>query len=207
MIKTAHMAQRPIAPQPFAPSILTSPAPIPSRNRKASYACLACKQRKSKVCPRAHIDRTLLTRRQCCQGQPCKVCQIHHSTCVYDETADQRRKVAKQRMVDEFTRQRFLLTAIIASIRNDEPAQIQPMLDMIRSNVPLGEVTAYLQSFLQGSSQMQELVQQISFGPDDFFQSTGSPTMSQTPITPSLVRERSNVGLPMNAQITLEVPQ
>jgi len=186
------MATRPLAPQPFAPNILTSSAPLPSKCRKASYACLACKERKSR----------------CDQGSPCKVCQIHHSNCVYDEAADQRRKIARQKLIDEFSRQRHLLTSIVAVMRSTEPAHLVHLLEIVRSNTPLKEVSSYLERELYASAALQTLLQQVNIGEGSVSTPSRSPEVPQEQFAPIPVLQgmRSPVGLPRNALVTLESP-
>jgi len=184
------MSPRPLAPQPLIPARLRpSHVPTPTRNAKASFACLACKQRKSK----------------CDQGSPCRICQIHGSPCIYDETADQRRKVAKQRLLDDYQRQRILLVGIIATIRMQEPMGTQQLLDMIRSDGPLTQLSTYIENMLTASPKLNDLARQLSFGPNDI--GSRSPALSVSDsATPSLLEPTRAAGLPMNAQIILDVP-
>jgi len=188
MIDNCPMSPRSLAPQPPVPRMRSSHVPLLTRNSKASFACLSCKQRKSK----------------CDQSSPCRVCQIHGCVCIYDETADQRRKVAKQRLLDEYQRQRLLLVGIIATIRKEEPNETQRLLDLIRSDVPLEQLSTYMEGMLTSSPKLNELSQQLSFGPDDVLGASPTSPVSRPPVQKVPDRLRAS-GLPMNAQVILDV--
>lgn len=146
----------------------------------------------------------LLTHRQCCQGTPCRLCQIHGSRCLYDETADQRRRVSKQRLLDEYQRQRLLLLGIIATIRTQSAADVQRLVDLIRSQVPLPQLSSYVESMLAASPELSEARRQLSLGEDNLQGHATVAEVSGDAAQLALEPERSS-GLPMNAETILDV--
>ena len=139
---------------------------------------------------------------KCCQGSPCKLCQIHRSPCIYDETADHRRRISKQRLLDEYQSQRVLLLGIIATIRAQNSAELQQLLNLIRSNVPLPQLSSYVEGMLAASPELSEGYRRLSWTTEDAQcqpvareNCQGNTRLAQEP-------ERVS-GLPMNAQITL----
>src|SRR5947209_556470 len=89
----------------------TSPTRSIAKPRKVSAACLACKQRKTKVCCGQGLSMAsdnlgsvlpLANKSlggQCSGSHPCDQCCQRNSQCVYDLAADQRRKIANQRNI------------------------------------------------------------------------------------------------------------
>jgi len=183
------MAGRPLAPQQgslFSQNARSLQGTIPARNRKASFACLACKQRKSK----------------CCQSTPCKLCQIHRSACIYDESADQRRRLSRQRLLDEYQSQRVSLHGIIAVIRARQPLEIQKLLTLIQSETPLPQLSSYVEHIVAASPELSDACQQLALADDDG-QGTQLLKRSSEDST-QLVRESGRLsGLPRNAQVIL----
>ena len=196
------MSHRPLAPQNPDHQAQSMPVPTTRRARKASSACLACKHRKSKVPlpPYENMTWFLISvhKHQCCQGMPCKVCQMHQSPCVYDEAADQRRKIAKERMFEEYQRQRLFLMGILAIVRAEDSNQTDCLLRLIRGQLPLQQVSNYVEGMINASPRLKELCQQMILGPNDF-----PPQPSSLNSSPRQAEARPRLRGPLNANVTL----
>ena len=99
---------------------------------------------------------------------------MHNSQCIYDLAADQRRKIANRRNVQELQRHRFLLGGIIALIRARAPETPDRLLRVIRTNFDLSEVGVYIENALNAKPSIYQSYQRISFDLD------GSPRSSMT---------------------------
>lgn len=142
----------------------------PSRPKKNSTACLACKQAKRKVsvallssctisnvwcigcrnglkafrCPALMTnDSESLTSQQCSgRPSPCKACESTDSECIFDETLDLRRKVAMKRTVDELEGYKELLYSLLETLRSGEPTAVDRLMTMIRNSASLSDIAA-----------------------------------------------------------------
>jgi hypothetical protein len=117
---------------------------------------------------------------------------------------DHRRRVSKQRLLDEYQSQRLLLLGIIATIRTQGSTEIQRLVDLIRSQVPLSQLSSYVESMLATSPQLSEACQRLSLGADEL---QGQPMVAEILEShEKLAQQPGRVsGLPMNAQIILGV--
>lgn len=96
--------------------------------KRVSTACLACKKSK----------------RKCSGSAPCSNCTTFHRTCIFDESLDQRRRVAAKRTADELSYHRDLLNDLFQLVRSaDEPKSLI-LLDLIRKNAPPSELRSYI---------------------------------------------------------------
>jgi hypothetical protein len=110
--------------------------------------------------------------------------------------------VSKQRLLDEYQSQRLLLLGIIATIRTQDSSEIQQLVDLIQSQVPLPQLSSYVESMLAASPELSEACQRLSLGADDVQGRKVAAPISEDPM--QLVQEAGRVsGLPMNAQIIL----
>ncbi|EAW06692.1 Zn(II)2Cys6 transcription factor domain-containing protein [Aspergillus clavatus NRRL 1] len=120
---------RPIAPR----TLLDPPTPGPvaeeTKIRRASTACTECKKRRTKC----SADST---------GIPCSECALHGRTCIIDELADKRRKVAAKRTQEELEYYRVFVEHLLEVIRHGEQATIDAVINTIRSGASLNEIRA-----------------------------------------------------------------
>ncbi|KAJ5180867.1 hypothetical protein N7492_004077 [Penicillium capsulatum] len=96
--------------------------------KRVSTACLACKKSK----------------RKCSGTPPCDNCRTFHRTCVFDESLDQRRRVAAKRTADELTYHRDLLNDLFRLVREAHESKALTLLDLIRRHVSPDEIRAYI---------------------------------------------------------------
>lgn len=106
----------------------------PTWRKRVSTACLACKKSK----------------RKCSGTPPCENCRAFHRVCIFDESLDQRRRVAAKRTADELTYHRDLLNDLFKLVREADEPKAQELLDIIRRNAPPHEVRAYVNETLAG---------------------------------------------------------
>jgi len=111
------------------PSSSSSSSHFPKR---VSTACLACKKSK----------------RKCSGTAPCANCTTFHRICIFDESLDQRRRVAAKRTADELSYHRDLLNDIFQLVRSADEPKSQVLLDLIRRNASPHELRAYITSTL-----------------------------------------------------------
>ncbi|KAJ5128345.1 hypothetical protein N7526_006511 [Penicillium atrosanguineum] len=96
--------------------------------KRVSTACLACKKSK----------------RKCSGSAPCANCTTFHRTCIFDESLDQRRRVAAKRTADELSYHRDLLDDLFRLVRSaDQPTSLV-LLDLIRRNASSSELRSYI---------------------------------------------------------------
>lgn len=93
-----------------------------------------------------------------------------NSACVYDATSDQRRKIANQRNVQdladahtELYRQRELLGGIIATIRAGDHVSYGELIRLIRSEVDLSQLAAYVRNECRTNLAIQNAYESINF--------------------------------------------
>lgn len=104
--------------------------------KRVSTACLACKKSK----------------RKCSGTAPCDNCRAFHRVCIFDESLDQRRRVAAKRTADELTYHRELMNDLFKLVREADESKAQQLLDRIRENAPPSEIRAYINDTLAGLS-------------------------------------------------------
>ncbi|KAJ5698146.1 hypothetical protein N7462_000151 [Penicillium macrosclerotiorum] len=99
-----------------------------SWKKRVSTACLACKKSK----------------RKCSGSAPCENCRAFQRVCIFDESLDQRRRVAAKRTADELSYHRDLLNDLFQLVRDaDEPKALH-LLGLIRQNTPASDIRAYI---------------------------------------------------------------
>lgn len=151
------MSQQPLAPRPV------DGVPIPlighalQKPRKISTACLACKQRKTK----------------CSGGSPCSACGNRRSDCAYDVSADQRRKIANRRNVqelgdalDSLERHRQLLGGIIATIHAGNSQQANHLISLIKTGVDMSQLAAHVRNGIRSNIDLQRAYESMTFDVD-----------------------------------------
>ncbi|KAI2699395.1 transcriptional regulator family: Fungal Specific TF [Penicillium roqueforti] len=100
--------------------------------KRVSTACLACKKSK----------------RKCSGTSPCANCQTFKRVCIFDESLDQRRRVAAKRTADELSYHRDLLSDLFKLVREANEADALHLLTIIRHNAPADEIRAYINETL-----------------------------------------------------------
>lgn len=104
--------------------------------KRVSTACLACKKSK----------------RKCSGTAPCDNCRAFHRVCIFDESLDQRRRVAAKRTADELTYHRDLLNDLFRLVREADETKALQLLDRIRDNAPPSEIRSYINETLASLS-------------------------------------------------------
>ncbi|QQK43763.1 C6 transcription factor, putative [Penicillium digitatum] len=100
--------------------------------KRVSTACLACKKSK----------------RKCSGTSPCANCQTFKRVCIFDESLDQRRRVAAKRTADELSYHRDLLSDLFKLVREANESDALHLLTIIRQNAPADEIRAYINEAL-----------------------------------------------------------
>jgi hypothetical protein len=112
--------------------------------------------------------------------------------------------VSKQRLLGEYHSQRLLLLGIIATVRIQEPTRIEQLLDLIRSEMPLPQLSSHVENMLAASPELSEACRRLLLGSDDAQVAPLLRTIAED--STKLVHEPERVsGLPMNAQIILDM--
>ncbi|OQE27014.1 hypothetical protein PENFLA_c006G04930 [Penicillium flavigenum] len=100
--------------------------------KRVSTACLACKKSK----------------RKCSGTSPCANCQTFKRVCIFDESLDQRRRVAAKRTADELSYHRDLLSDLFKLVREANESDALHLLTIIRHDAPADEIRAYINKTL-----------------------------------------------------------
>ncbi|KOS47024.1 hypothetical protein ACN38_g2006 [Penicillium nordicum] len=100
--------------------------------KRVSTACLACKKSK----------------RKCSGTSPCANCQTFKRVCIFDESLDQRRRIAAKRTADELSYHRDLLSDLFKLVREANESDALHLLTLIRHNAPADEIRAYINETL-----------------------------------------------------------
>lgn len=102
--------------------------------KRVSTACLACKKSK----------------RKCSGVAPCDNCRTFNRVCIFDESLDQRRRVAAKRTADELNYHRDLLNDLFKVMRSRDPSHVQRLLDLVRSDATSDDIRTYIDDTLAG---------------------------------------------------------
>ncbi|KAL1855019.1 hypothetical protein Plec18170_004433 [Paecilomyces lecythidis] len=103
-----------------------------SWKKRVSTACLACKKSK----------------RKCSGIPPCDNCRALNRECIFDESLDQRRRVAAKRTAEELNYHRDMLNDLFKVIRSANHSSAQQLLEIIRSDATPEEIRAYIDETL-----------------------------------------------------------
>ncbi|KAJ5632111.1 C6 transcription factor [Penicillium lividum] len=90
----------------------------------------------------------LSTSDHCSGTPPCENCRAFQRTCIFDESLDQRRRVAAKRTADELGYHRDLLNDLFKLVREADETCALELLDIIRRNAPPHEVKSYINETL-----------------------------------------------------------
>ncbi|KAJ5389146.1 uncharacterized protein N7496_000214 [Penicillium cataractarum] len=114
------------------PSSSATSSSSASWKRRVSTACLACKKSK----------------RKCSGTPPCENCRTFQRVCIFDESLDQRRRVAAKRTADELSYHRDLLNDIFKLVREADERKALDLLEIIRHNASPDEIRTFINNTL-----------------------------------------------------------
>ncbi|PWY77084.1 C6 transcription factor [Aspergillus heteromorphus CBS 117.55] len=120
--------------------------PSDSSKKRVSMACLACKKSK----------------RKCSGTPPCDNCRAFNRQCVFDETLDQRRRVAAKRTADELSYHRDMLNDLLRVMRAEDQTHALRLLEIIRNNASGEEIRTYIDEMLsqiEGHGQVSDVAE------------------------------------------------
>lgn len=107
---------------------------------------------------------------QCTGGTPCDACASRNSDCIYDVAADQRRKIANQRNVQdlaeaqiELSRHREVLGGMIAIIRAGGARSTNDLVDIVRGGIDLTSLAAYVRNEVRANLAVEQSFHDIDF--------------------------------------------
>ncbi|KAL2824801.1 fungal-specific transcription factor domain-containing protein [Aspergillus cavernicola] len=84
-----------------------------------------------------------------CSGEaPCDTCRVFHRECVFDETLDQRRRVAAKRTADELSYNRDMLNDLLTVMRAEDHTYALTLLDIIRGGATSEDIRVYINNTL-----------------------------------------------------------
>ncbi|KAB8227453.1 Zn(II)2Cys6 transcription factor [Aspergillus alliaceus] len=106
--------------------------PMDPSKKRVSMACLACKKSK----------------RKCSGVPPCDNCRAFNRQCIFDETLDQRRRVAAKRTADELSYHRDMLNDLLRVMRADDRSFGLRLLDIIRRDATAEEMRGFIDEAL-----------------------------------------------------------
>lgn len=85
---------------------------------------------------------------QCSGVPPCDNCRALHRECIFDESLDQRRRVAAKRTAEELEYHRDMLNDLFKLIRSAEEARAQKLLEIIRNDATPEEIRLFIDETL-----------------------------------------------------------
>ena len=107
---------------------------------------------------------------KCSGNTPCDACASRNSECRYDQSADQRRKIANQRNIQDLVEaqasleaHRHLLGGIIATLRAGNTSATDELLITIRSGVDLSQLAAHVRNARRADRAIEEAFSAIKF--------------------------------------------
>ncbi|PYH43596.1 Zn(II)2Cys6 transcription factor [Aspergillus saccharolyticus JOP 1030-1] len=106
--------------------------PTDVSKKRVSMACLACKKSK----------------RKCSGVPPCDNCRAFNRQCIFDETLDQRRRVAAKRTADELSYHRDMLNDLLKVMRAEDQSYGLKLLEIIRNDASAEEIRAFIDEIL-----------------------------------------------------------
>ncbi|RAL04314.1 Zn(II)2Cys6 transcription factor [Aspergillus ibericus CBS 121593] len=112
--------------------------------KRVSMACLACKKSK----------------RKCSGTAPCDNCRAFNRQCIFDETLDQRRRVAAKRTADELSYHRDMLNDLLKVMRAEDQTHALRLLEIIREDATAEEIRTYIDDTLgqiEGHSKVSDV--------------------------------------------------
>ncbi|QKX64543.1 uncharacterized protein TRUGW13939_11718 [Talaromyces rugulosus] len=105
---------------------------VPGWKKRVSTACLACKKSK----------------RKCSGTAPCENCRTLRRECIFDESLDQRRRVAAKRTAEELEYHRDMLNDLLKVIRSAGEPQAQKLMELIRNDATPEEIRLFIDEIL-----------------------------------------------------------
>ncbi|KAI9372127.1 C6 transcription factor [Aspergillus egyptiacus] len=119
---------RAIAPGPSPHHEAPAPGGSPPEDRRSSPEC---------------------TKKRCSGEPPCENCRAFHRECIFDETLDQRRRVAAKRTADELDYHREMLNDLMKVVRDEDVVYGQRLFEIIRRGASSDDIRAYIDSTLR----------------------------------------------------------
>ena len=111
---------------------------------------------------------------QCSGSNPCDQCSTRNSQCVYDLAADQRRKIANQRNIEELAQKGedierlcVVLGGILATIRAGNRETLDDLTHTIRNRGGLPDLSSYVNGLMATWPEIYLEFQKIDFYLDD----------------------------------------
>jgi hypothetical protein len=89
-----------------------------------------------------------LTREQCSGVSPCDNCCALNRVCIFDETLDQRRRIAAKRTAEELEYHREMLNDLFKVVRSADQTHGMKLLEVIRNDATSEEIRAYINETL-----------------------------------------------------------
>jgi hypothetical protein len=94
---------------------------------------------------------------QCSTGNPCSECAAHNRQCVYDETADKRRKAYIKHTQNQLHFFRGFLERLLASIRYADNQRLAELIGVIRGGGTNYDILSVVQSILGDASRTDQM--------------------------------------------------
>ena len=117
------------------------------------------------------------TRSQCSGGQPCDACSTRSTSCEYDASSDQRRKLANQRNIQDLaqaqydiSRARELLGGMVAVFRAGDVLTCNQLVQAVRSGTSLSQLAAQVRNEARSNRAIEQAFHDLDFiidGPSD----------------------------------------
>jgi hypothetical protein len=107
--------------------------------KRASMACLACKKSK----------------RKCSGAYRCDNCVAYGRECVFDETKDQRRRVAAKHTAEELVYFQDFLYDLVRVVRAEDESYGRTLFSCIRKGTPLNDILQLIRTTLLGMEMNQ----------------------------------------------------
>ncbi|KAL4783443.1 fungal-specific transcription factor domain-containing protein [Aspergillus varians] len=114
-------------------------APGPSQQSERSSGDSPTEER------RGSVDST---KKRCSGERPCDNCRAFNRECIFDETLDQRRRVAARRTADELNYHRDLFNDLLTVLRAEDRSYALRLLELIRRNATNEELRIYIDQIL-----------------------------------------------------------
>ncbi|KAL4869719.1 fungal-specific transcription factor domain-containing protein [Aspergillus spectabilis] len=106
------------------------------------------------------------TKKRCSGERPCDNCRAFGRECIFDETLDQRRRVAAKRTADELNYHRDMLNDLLKVMRAEDETYALKLLEIIRRDATAEEIRAYIDhtlSIVKGTrGASEEVVRQLA---------------------------------------------
>ncbi|KAL4742988.1 fungal-specific transcription factor domain-containing protein [Aspergillus similis] len=97
-----------------------------------------------------------------CSGkQPCDTCRTLNRECVFDETLDQRRRVAAKRTAEELDYYRGLYNDLLRAMREEDRSSAIELVDMIRRDATNEELRHHIGAMLRVTGKRRDETEEV----------------------------------------------